>query len=145
MYLPKKIEDDGFSVKYGFEDKIVNKFVIQFKNDAVGPGKSRLGSSYELAYFVWDREEECWSNAKVVNSDIFKITDAVFGKALPSFLEEKPWVRLIRIEGLAKEGEKEFSPTKRTRLYVRYMSANPVEGYRMSCDVNRISLTKEIK
>ena len=69
-YEVKLLPCNEFVVKYGFVDMDGNDYLVQFKNDAMGPGKSNLGTSYELTYFVWDEEIEDWSISKIVNSNI---------------------------------------------------------------------------
>lgn len=144
-YESKILPCDDFTVRYGFEDATGNEYLVLFKNDTRGPNGSQLGSSYELTYFVWDREAGEWSISKIVNSNIFRLTKTVFGEILCSFLKNKAWVKMVRIEGLRKEGEGEFDITKRTRLYSRYLKMNPVEGYDMQISGNKIALTKKIE
>lgn len=144
-YESKVLPCDDFSVKYGFKDVDGNEYMVLFKNDTRGPNGSELGSSYELTYFVWDLEIGEWSISKIVNSNIFRLTNTVFGEILSSFLKTKTWVKMVRIEGLRKEGEGEFDITKRTRLYSRYLKRNPVEGYDMQISGNKIALTKKIE
>lgn len=144
-YEIKLLPCDEFVVKYGFTDVDGNEYLVQLKNDAMGPGKSNLGSSYELTYFVWDEEIEDWSIDKIVNSNIFRLTKTVFGEVIADFLNVRTWIKSIRFEGVAKETEKKFAKTKRTKLYVRYLTNNPIEGYRLESDMNRISLIKIVK
>ena len=144
-YEIKLLPCDEFVVKYGFTDVDGNEYLVQLKNDAMGPRKSNLGSSYELTYFVWDEEIEDWSIDKIVNSNIFRLTKTVFGEVIADFLNVRNWIKSIRFEGVAKETEKKFAKTKRTKLYVRYLTNNPIEGYRLESDMNRISLIKIVK
>lgn len=144
-YESNKLSCDDFAVKYGFEDFDGNEYLVLFKNDTRGPNGSQLGSSYELTYFVWDEEVGEWSINKIVNSNIFRLTRTVFGEILYAFLKSKPWVKMVRIEGLRKDGEGEYDITKRTRLYSRYLKRNPVEGYDMQISGNKIALTKKIE
>lgn len=133
-----------FVVKYGFVDMDGNDYLVQFKNDAMGPGKSNLGTSYELTYFVWDEEIEDWSISKIVNSNIFRLMKTIFGEIVPSFLNEHSWVKVLRFEGLEKKIERDFV-TQRTKLYVRYLSNNPIDGYKMEKYGNRVNLVKIVK
>lgn len=144
-YESKKLPCDDFIVRYGFEDADGNEYLVLFKNDARGPNGSQLGSSYELTYFVWDVEAGDWSISKIVNSNIFRLTKTVFGEILVSFLKTKPWIKMVRIEGLRKAGEGDFDITKRTRLYSRYLNMNPIEGYEVRISGNKIALTKKIE
>lgn len=135
-------ECDEFVVKYGFEDSYGNKYLIQFKNDSIGPiVKPMLGKTYEITYFVWDDETGKWSASKIVKSNIYRLMKTIFGEAVPMFLNERPWVKSIRFEGLAKEKEKSFI-TQRTKLYSRYLTNNPIKGYSMERIANRIALSK---
>ena len=144
-YDINRLPCDEFVVKYGFEDVDGNEYLVQLKNDAMGPGSSKLGSSYELTYFVWDVNIKDWSINKIVNSNIFRLTKTVFGDVVSDFLKSRNWIKSIRFEGLAKETEKKFAKTKRTKIYVRYLTNNPIEGYRLEGDLNRINLVKIVK
>jgi hypothetical protein len=144
-YEIKKLPCDELVVKYGFEDVDGNEYLVQLKNDAMGPGSLNLGSSYELTYFVWDADIKDWSIDKIVNSNIFRLTKTVFGEVVSDFLRSRNWIKSIRFEGLAKETEKKFAKTKRTKIYVRYLTNNPIEGYRLEGDSNRINLVKIVK
>jgi len=109
----------------------------------VGPKNNPImGSSYELTYFVWDEEIEDWSIDKIVNSNVFRVMKTIFGEIVPLFLSEKSWINLLRFEGLAKENENRFVITQRTKLYLRYLSNNPIEGYKMENNGNKINLIK---
>jgi hypothetical protein len=143
MYLPIKIEDDGFVVRYAFRDDSGNDYMVQFKNDCViGGGRRILGKSYEMAYYS-KNEEGVWDARVVVNSGSpFRIMEAVFGKALRMFLRENGWIRSIWMEGIAKEGEKR-GVTQRTRLYARHLEKDPVKGFIIRIDGNRIELIKK--
>jgi len=138
------LSNDKFVVKYGFTDVDGNEYLVQFKNDSTGPNRSVLGSSYELTYFVWDEDILDWSVDKIVNSNIFRVTKTVFGDVVSSFLSSTPWIKTLRFEGISKKTEGEYVITKRTKLYTRYLKNNPVEGYVLERNVNRISLIKTI-
>jgi hypothetical protein len=135
---------DKFVMKYGFTDMDGNDYLVQFKNDSTGPKNSILGSSYELTYFVWDEDILDWNIDKIVNTNIFRVTKTVFGDVITSFLNSKPWVKTLRFEGIPKETEGKYVITKRTKLYIRYLKNNPIEGYRLKNNMNRISLIKTI-
>lgn len=143
-YLVEKESDDNFVIKYQFSDIYDNKYLVQFKNDTNGPGKSRLGISYELTYFVWDNDLNDWSINKIINTNIYILMNTIFGKIVTSFLRERNWVRKVRFEGLAKETERDFI-TQRTKLYVRHLTNNPIEEYKLENYGNRINLVKIIK
>lgn len=144
-YKVKLLPGDEFVVKYAFSDVDGNEYLAQFKNDSSGPKNNKmLGNSYELTYFVWDDELEDWSIGKMVNANIFRLIKTIFGEIATSFLRDNPWVKVLRFEGLAKEEEKSFI-TQRTKLYVRYLSNNPIDGYRMESYGNLINLVKIVK
>ena len=71
-YEIKSVENDNdFMVKYYFMDVEENDFMVQFKNDSVGPKSNpMLGNSYELTWYVWDEEVNNWSVTKIVNTNI---------------------------------------------------------------------------
>lgn len=133
-----------FAIKYGFFDIDGNEYLVQFKNDAMGPGNLNLGNSYELTYFVWDDEIEDWSISKIVNSNIFRLMKTIFGEIVTSFLNDNTWVKVLRFEGLLKEKELDFVG-QRTKIYVRYLSNNPIDGYKMESYGNMINLIKIVK
>ena len=135
--------NSDFITKYVFSDLEGNEYLVQFKNDVVGPKNNPMvGSSYELTYFVWDEETEDWSIDKIVNSNVFRVMKTIFGEIVPLFLSKNSWVNLLRFEGLGKENENKFAITQRTKLYLRYLSNNPIEGYKMENNGNRINLIK---
>lgn len=138
------LPSDKFVIKYGFTDVEGNDYLVQFKNDSTGPNSSVLGSSYELTYFVWDEDVLDWSIDKIVNSNIFRVTKTVFGDVVNSFLNSMPWVKTLRFEGISKNTEGKYVITKRTKLYTRYLTNNPIEGYKLENDMNRINLIKTI-
>ena len=144
-YKVNLLQNNDFLVRYTFTDAEGNNYLTQLKNDAMGPGGSMLGSSYELIYFVWDDEINDWSISKVVNSNIFRLVKTIFSEIVPEFLEKRPWVKMLRFEGLAKENEDKFAITQRTKLYIRFLTNNPIDGYKMEKNGNKISLIKIIK
>ena len=130
-YEVNLLPGNDFLIKYTFTDVEENNYLVQLKNDSMGPGNSNLGSSYELTYFVWDDEIKDWSISKVVNANIFRLVKTIFSDIVPEFLKNKPWIKMVRFEGLAKENEDKFVITQRTKLYVRFLTNNPIEGYKM--------------
>jgi len=141
MDFPKKIYDDGFIVRYSFVDDAGQEYMVQFKNDSIDTGRTKiLGKSYEMAYFL-KNEEGIWDARVLSNSgNPFKTMYMVFGRVLDIFLKEKMWVSRIWFEGLPKDGES--VPSKRTKLYVRHLGNNPVRGYTMNRNSNIIELIK---
>lgn len=144
-YEVNLLPGNDFLIKYTFTDVEENNYLVQLKNDSMGPGNSNLGSSYELTYFVWDDEIKDWSISKVVNANIFRLVKTIFSNIVPEFLKNKPWVKMVRFEGLAKENEDKFVITQRTKLYMRFLNNNPIEGYKMEKNGNKINLIKIIK
>ncbi len=145
-YKIESVLDNDFDTKYHFSDDLDNKYLVQFKNDKIGTKlKPILGNSYELTYYVWDDDINDWSVTKIVNSDVYKTIYTIFGDILSDFLSKRSWVSLIRIEGLAKDKEREFV-TQRTKLYLRYLRRNPVNGYNIEYfGGNKINLVKNKK
>lgn len=142
-YDIKSITGDDFLVKYEFTDLDGNDYLVQFKNDTLGP-KSRpiLGNSYELTYYVWDDEVNNWNVNKIVNGNVWRILHTVLGTVLIDFVTKRPWVTTIRIEGLAKEQEKDFV-TQRTKMYLRHLRNNTIPGFRVeNFGNNKINLIK---
>jgi len=142
-YKVNILTNSNFITKYVFSDLEGNEYLVQLKNDVVGPKNNPIiGSSYELTYFVWDEGIGDWSIDKIVNSNVFRVMKTIFGEIVPLFLNENSWVNLLRFEGLAKENENKFAITQRTKLYLRYLSNNPIDGYKMENNGNRINLIK---
>lgn len=138
--IKSEVNDNNLVVKYNFDDSYNNRFMVQFKNDTVGPEfKPMLGNSYELTWYVWDVND--WSVTKIVNANIFSILYTVFGNILDEFLSKRPWITSIRFEGIEKENEKEIL-TQRTKFYLRHLRNNPVNGFRLENWGNKILLTK---
>lgn len=139
--------NDDMNVKYIFDDSDGNKYLVQFKNDSIGPKyKPILGTSYELSYFVWDEEINNWSVSKIVNSvkgNIYSTLKTIFDKILNYFLDNRSWVKSIWFEGLSKEQENSYQ-SQRTRVYLRYLKNNPVPGFEVrNFGNNRINLIKK--
>lgn len=137
------IEGNDFLVKYYFTDIEENRYLVQFKNDKVGPNnKKTLGTSYEFTYYVWDSDLEAWSVSKIVNTNVWNVLRTVFGVVMNDFIEKRPWLKVIRLEGLAKDKEREFV-TQRTKLYVRHLTNNPIPNFTMENYGNRINLIRK--
>ena len=135
-----------FDVKYRFDDLDGNKYRVLFKNDSIGPKNNPfLGNSYELAYFVWDEEKNKWSVSKIVNSikgNVYSTLKTIFGEILKDFLETRPWVKSIWLEGLLKDQEVSLQ-SQRTRAYLRYLKNNPIPGFNVKNLGNKITLIKK--
>lgn len=130
-YNISNIEDDTFITKYYFTDIENNQYLVQFKNDKIGPkSKPMVGNSYELCYYVWDEDIEDWNVNKIVNANVWSVLHTIFGDILNDFIRKRPWISYIRLEGLAKEVEKDFI-TQRTKLYLRHFRNNPSPYWRL--------------
>jgi hypothetical protein len=79
--------------------------------------------------------------SKIVNANPYRTLETVLGEILPDFIKRKSWVTTIRIEGLSKDLEKNFI-SQRTRLYVRYLSRNPIPNFKLETNGNTIKLIK---
>ncbi len=143
-YSYQLVNGDDFITSYEFSDDSNNKFLVQFKNDKIGPVKSpRLSKTYELCYYVWDDDINDWSVSKIVNANIWMILQTVLGDILNDFISRKSWVSIIRIEGLSKETQKTFI-SQRTKIYLRYLRSNPIKGYDIEYfGSNKINLVKK--
>jgi len=70
---------DDFLVKYEFEDIEGNRYLVQFKNDSIGPKSNPiLGKSYEMAYFAWDDDVDDWNVNKMVSSNPYSTLKTIF-------------------------------------------------------------------
>ncbi len=141
-YKNRVVDNNDKKVKYEFTDEYGNDFLVVFTNDTVGPiSKPMLGKSYELTYFVKDTDSGDWSVSKVVNTNLRLLLRTILGDILTDFLNDRPWVNTIRLEGLAKDGE--VGQTKRTKVYLRYFENNEVEGFKLvQVSLNRMNLIK---
>lgn len=135
-YSYELISDDPKLVKYGFVDIESNNYLVEFKN--ISNSKS-LGTSYELVYFVED--ETGYSVSKIVNVNIYSVLQTIFKDILTDFISRFSWAKSIFFIGLAKDREKNFI-TLRTKIYMRYLTRNPVSGFRVSQVGNTIRLNR---
>ena len=133
------IDDDPEIVKYEFDDDFGNRYLVEFKN--IKSGKT-IGTEYELVYFVWDEKIKNYSVSKLTKTNPYRTTETIFGDILKNFLKRNSWVKKVRIEGLSKDFEKEYI-SQRTKMYVRYLERNPIDGYQMKNFGNKIYLIKE--
>lgn len=140
-YPNSLIKDDNFYVDYTFEDDLGNRFLVQFKN--INIGKGNLSKEYTMSYFVWDNETEDWSVSKLAESSPWKIVSTVLGDIINDFLKRKSFIcNKLQFEGLAKENEKNYM-TQRTKMYLRYLTNNPIPNFKMTnYGNNTITLTK---
>lgn len=147
------VDEKDTNVKYQFSDDFENNFLVVFKNDTVGPAFSkRVGDSWEVIYLVevdstdnsvnkteWNGR--FWSIEKIVPTNIYKVVSTVLGDITTNFLSNHPETRMIRLEGLSKNGESGL--TKRTKLYKRFLERNPIDGYLVEDKGNRIFIVKK--
>jgi len=161
------VDEKDTNVKYEFVDDFGNKFLVVFKNDTIGPEFSkRVGDSWEVIYLVEVDESEVtvdtdgsfillnnhsakinkwndrfWSIEKIVPTNIYKVVATVLGDITTNFLSNRPETRMLRLEGLSKNGESGL--TKRTKLYKRFLDRNPIDGYSVEDKGNRIFIVKK--
>jgi hypothetical protein len=132
------VSDNSMLFKYSFEDVVGNKYLVEFKNIPVRrPGE--LSNVYELLYFVED--EGSYSVSKIVNVNIYRVLQTVFGDILNDFSKRCSWAKEIFFVGLAKETEREYV-TSRTKIYKRYLDTNPPEGFSVRQGGNAIQLRR---
>ena len=132
------VSDNSMLFKYSFEDVVGNKYLVEFKNIPVRrPGE--LSNVYELLYFVED--EGSYSVSKIVNVNIYRVLQTVFGDILNDFSKRCSWAKEIYFIGLSKDKEKEFV-SSRTRVYKRYLDMNPPKGFSVRQGGNSIQLRR---
>ena len=137
----KITKDDNYYVDYTFEDHSGNKFLVQFKNITIG--KNTLGKEYTMSYFVWDNDINDWSVSKLIESKPLRIVDTVLGTILNDFVKRKSFLcNKVQFEGLAKENERDYM-TQRTKMYLRYLTNNPVPNFKMTNYGNKFILTRQ--
>jgi len=133
--------DNDKKVRYRFQDTIDNWYLVEFKNIPILKSNN-LGTEYELSYFVYDPEKEYYEVSKIVNVNLYRTVETIFGGILKDFIKRKSWVKKITMVGLPKEQEKEYI-SQRTKVYLRYLQRNPIPGYKLEYfGGNRINLIK---
>jgi hypothetical protein len=137
-YLFELKSDNPKMVKYSFEDAVGNRYLVEFKNIPI-LRTGDLSTTYELLYFVLN--DDHYSVSKVVNVNPYRVLKTVFGDILNDFTNRFSWIKNIYFVGLAKEREREYI-SSRTKMYVRYLTMNPIPGYRLQNAGNSIKLTK---
>ncbi len=121
---------EGAQYIYYFSDEFENQFRVEF--DHLPQNES------ELRYLVRDNNNWCY---KEVSSNIFRITETLFGSILPHFIENNDWCQMIIIKGLASSKEKQ-EVTRRTKVYWRYLQNNPIKGWSLDRYINEIYLDR---
>lgn len=125
---------EGSNQEYGFSDENRNNYIVEFMK------KSPASKDVELKYFVVN-EDGFKDMKKIVNVNVFRTLETVFGEILKDYLNKNKWVNTIIIQGLGKDLEKEYI-TQRTKMYTRYLQRNPIPGYKMENNENIITLIK---
>ena len=121
---------EGTSWVYLLKDEFENKFKVEISR--------RPENEVELIYLV--KSGDNWTY-KEVKTNIWKLTETIIGKILNDFLNRNDWVESVKIVGLGKKTEKE-AITQRTKLYWRYLSNNPIQGWELDKYGNEIYLYK---
>lgn len=135
------IYDDDFLVKYVFEDISGNEYLVEFKNDyETVNGKKSLSNQYEGLFFL--KNDDGYSVSSIVNVNPYRTIKTVLGDIMNDFISRKSWVKAIRMEGLAKDYEKDFI-TQRTKLYLRFLTRNPIKNFKLVNYGNRIKLIRQ--
>lgn len=132
------IEDKGNNTKYSFQDLNGNNYLVQFI-PVSGDSEMNMSTTWELSWFVMHDGD--YTVSKVVNVNPYKTIKTVLGDIINDFIKRKSWVKVITMEGLSKEQEKDYI-SQRTKMYVRFLERNPIPGYKMRKYGNRINLIK---
>jgi hypothetical protein len=121
---------DGTYWIYLLNDEFENQFKVEISRHPE--------NEIELIYLVKDGEN--WTY-KEVKTNIWRLTETIIGKILNDFLSKNEWVETVKIVGLGKNTEKD-AITQRTKLYWRYLSNNPIQGWELDKYGNEIYLYK---
>jgi hypothetical protein len=124
---PWKSDD---SIFYKFIDG-VNTFRVEF--DRMPQNEA------EVSYRVLNKDLK-WT-FEMVESNIFRIMETIFGRIIPDFIKKNDWCNSITIKGLGKGHEKE-QITQRTKVYWRYLQKNTIDGWNIDRYGNEIYLDK---
>lgn len=107
-----------------------NNFLVEFiKNDDM----------WELIWYVIKNGKNTYD---IVNSNIYRILSTIFKGILIEFIENTPECNNILIKGLSKSLEKSET-TQRTKIYYRYLTNNPINGWTLDKYQNEIYLDKK--
>ena len=120
-------EQDGV---YYFEDEFNNQFRVEIDRHPE--------NEVEIRYLTKDGDKLTF---KEVKTNVFRVTETVMGQILKDFLSKNDWVQSVKIVGLGKTTEKE-AITQRTKLYWRYLTNNPMDGWELDKYGNEIYLDK---
>lgn len=146
------VSDDGYTVKYEFEDEELGyMYQVEFKNKSKGP---KLSDEYEMFYYVFDEDRQEWSVSRLTGANIYRVIKTVFGNILSDFLEIPEFIRhsslhkrriqpcnKLKIIGLSKKLESSYK-SQRTKVYLRFLVRNPLPGFRLETFGNHINLIR---
>jgi hypothetical protein len=77
----------------------------------------------------------------VVKTNLYQLMSTIFTEIVPEFIKSNDWCNCIKIVGLGKKVEKD-EITQRTKLYWRYLTKNPIQGWELDRYGNEIYLDK---
>jgi len=123
----------GDEIDYYFNDEFGNQFKVNFEFTDE--------ESCIMLYQVFDTNIRDWS-FNIVKTNIYKVFETVFKEILNDFISKNKWCERIEMVGLGKKVEKE-EISKRTKIYINYLTNNPIKGWELSNDKNIIFLKKE--
>lgn len=126
--------DTDKQVNYKFNDILGNTYLVSFIRN------SAKEDSYELTYYVHDKEQGYYSVSRVVNVNPYKTIQTVLGDILIDFINIRSPYK-ISLEGLSKDRERSYV-SQRTKVYLRFLERSPINGYRMENFGNKINLIK---
>lgn len=131
------ISDDGKKIKYKFNDLVNNLYLVEFKKIT----SRNSVNEYELTYYVYDNDKNYYNVSKLTNVNPYRILKTIFSEILTDFINRNPLTKNIKMEGLSKDYERNYI-SQRTKMYVRYLERNPINGYKLETFGNRINLIK---
>jgi len=126
--------DSDNKVNYTFNDVMGNKYLVSFIRN------SKKEDSYELTYYVHDKKQGYYSVSRVVNVNPYKTIQTVLGDILNDFINSRSPDK-VTLEGLSKDRERSYV-SQRTKVYLRFLERNPIDGYKMENFGNKINLIK---
>jgi len=121
---------DGEDMSYEFSDG-ENNFEVEFT----------YITDDDLYELKWYLNKGGVYTYDIVNSNIYKILETIFGKILPDFIEKNKDCNSILIQGMSKRHEKS-NITQRTNVYYRYLKNNLIDGWSLDRYQNEIYLDK---
>lgn len=118
-------------ISYEFTDG-VNNFEVEFS-------KIPEDNTYDLKWYL---NKGGIYTYDVINGNIYRILETIFGKILSDFINKTEDCKSILIQGMAKRSEKN-NITQRTNIYYRYLKNNPIDGWKLDRYQNEIYLDKD--